>query len=224
VPIIQYDQQLNGRRVQAMGLGYTLSFEAAFPDNSRSLSSSSSSCAVLAGCLVQAAAPQMRLKCATRARNTRMDVSENGLANAWEAILRVLQSAKRKEEPISSSAVVSSRDLDSPPTPTFARFEKELAASSGDLSLESPGESALPFNWHEEGEAEDGTCTLPNGLVLHAHVASAREEIVFLYQEIFERECYCDLLGGIRLGEPNIIIDAGSFAVVACSLILTDTS
>jgi hypothetical protein len=212
VPIIQYDQQLNGRRVQAMGLGYTLSFEAAFPENSRSLSSSSSY-EVLAGCLVQATAPQMRLKCATRARNTRMDVSENGLANAWGAVLRVLQSAKRKEEPVSSSsAVVSSRDLDC--SPTFARFEKESAGSSGDLSVESSGESALPFNWHEEGEGEEGTCTLPNGLILHAHVASAREEIVFLYQEIFERECYCDLLGGIRLGEPNIIIDAGSFSVL----------
>lgn len=52
-----------------------------------------------------------------------------------------------------------------------------------------------------------------NGVSLHTHFATAPEETLFLYDEIFEQRIY--MRHGITLKEGNLVIDVGKCLVYA---------
>jgi hypothetical protein len=176
-----YDQAANGLRVTQLGLGRHVVFDELFHTTDGAGPSTPSM--RLEVFLAQVSAPAQRLRCACVGRDVRADPAEDGLSNAVAILKKVLDSA------LASHTVTTAT-----PEPSCTAEPVAVAATT--------------YPQCKELVAEDGgLVTFPNGLRLFAHVDSAPEETVFLYEEIFERQIYRAFAEDLQDGD--VVVDAG---------------
>jgi hypothetical protein len=180
-----YDQAANGQRIEQLGLGRHVDFDDLFHTTEGAGPSTPSM--RLEVFLAQVSAPAQRLRCACVGRDVRADPAEDGLSNAVAILKKVLDSA------LASHTVATAT-----PEPSCTAEPVAFAANTYPQCKELVAE-------------EGGLVTFPNGLRLFAHVDSAPEETVFLYEEIFERQMYRAF--AVDLQDGDVVVDAGCCSV-----------
>ena len=196
MPVL-YDQLANGCRVEQLRCGFcvdsspcspaesTVSLESLLDTDLPSVTSKFPVTSALKDALDICTAPQQRLRCACWGRKMRQDPAEDGLSNALRIVLEQIALALTR------------------------RREQETAVNNLDVADIDCDDNVKNVAGEEEWTiSDDGALlTLPNKLTIYSHFATAPEETVFLYNEIFVQDDYG--VSSMQLQPGDLIIDAG---------------